>query len=336
MPVRRYEVRGICPNCEKETNIQSVTRREIVNVRGEQIEVEARFMQCPECGVEFESTEGHDALAEAYREYRRCHEMLQPEDIRKWRNTYGLTQKELSALLGWGGATLSRYENGALQDDTHEKMLRMAMEPHNLLNLIKETEHALTPEKRERLVRQLEAAEAEAVSINRLFEDRLGSYSPNELSGYLKLHLPKFYNAILYFCKGGQLKTKLNKLLFYADFKHFKDNAVSITGARYVHLPHGPVPDNYEFFFAALSHARQIEVDEVQVFQYFGENFVSAIEPDLSLFEPSELKVLAEVKDFFKNYSAKQIRDFSHEERGYQETPDHGLISYAFAESLQI
>jgi len=39
---------------------------------------------------------------------------------------YPITQEELGVLLGWGGATLSRYENGALQDEVHEKMLRMA------------------------------------------------------------------------------------------------------------------------------------------------------------------------------------------------------------------
>lgn len=326
----------ICPNCEKETKIKTVTQIEGIDVRGETIEVEARYHQCRECGVEFENTQGPDALEAAYREYRRRHEMLQPEDIRKWRKTYGITQKELSALLGWGGATLSRYENGALQDETHEKMLRMAMEPHNLLNLTKETPLAFIPEKRERLIEQLEAAESEAVSINKIFEVRLGNYPPDELSGYLKLNLAKFQNAILFFCKGGQLKTKLNKLLFYADFKHFKENAVSITGARYAHLPHGPVPSNYEFFFATMTHSRQIEVDEIQIYQYFGEIFVSTIEPDLSIFEPSELKILAEVKELFKDHTATQIRDFSHKERGYQETPDHELISYSFAESLQI
>ena len=169
---------NICPNCEKEAKIKNVTRVVGIDVRSEAIEVEAKYYQCTECGMEFENTQGPDALEEAYREYRRRHEMLQPEDIREWRNTYGITQKELSTLLGWGGATLSRYENGALQDETHEKMLRMAMEPHNLLNLIRETPHAFIPGKRERLIQQLEAAETEAVSINRIFEFRLGNYQP--------------------------------------------------------------------------------------------------------------------------------------------------------------
>jgi hypothetical protein len=42
------------------------------------------------------------------------------------------------------------------------------------------------------------------------------------------------------------------KLLFYADFLHFKLNEVSITGARYAHAPHGPVPDQFETWLTAL------------------------------------------------------------------------------------
>ena len=329
-------MKSVCPGCEKETRVDIVKKVEHFDIRGEELEIMAEFRRCAECGAEFENTRDHDALAQAYREYRQRHNMLQPEHIQKWRKGLGVTQKELGALLGWGGATLSRYENGALQDDAHEKMLRMTMEPHNFLNLIKETPGVISPEKRERLVQELEAAEAEALSISRIFEDRLASYSPDEFSGFLKFDVEKFRHAVLFFCKGGQLKTKLNKLLFYADFKHFNEYAVSITGARYVHLRHGPVPDNYEYFFAPLIHSGEIEVDEIQVFQYFGENYMAIEEAGLSLFEPSELKVLAEVKEYFKDFSATQIREFSHEERGYRETSDRQVISYLFATELKM
>ena len=70
------------------------------------------------------------------------------------------------------------------------------------------------------------------------------------------LGLAKLFNAILFFCKGRVLKTKLNKLLFYADFKHFKEYAVSITGARYARIPFGPAPDKYAFYFATLLESK--------------------------------------------------------------------------------
>lgn len=329
-------MKRICPNCEKETAIDRIQTKEHIEVRGESIEVEAEFFKCKECGEEFENTRGHDALDTAYRNYRVLHGMLQPEQIRDWRKNMGFTQKELSALLGWGGATLSRYENGALQDEAHEKVLRLAMEPHNLLMLIRETPTVLGNEKRDRLIVELTAAESEACSFERIFEDRYGMYAPDEFSGYKKLEVSKLLNAILFLCRGGQLKTKLNKLLFYADFKHFKDYTVSLTGTRYVHLPYGPVPNNYQHALAQLAEVGELEIDELQFGEYVGENCISRKEPDLSIFSDSEIKILAEIKNHFKDFGSAKIKDFSHQERGYQETSKGDLISYRYAEHLKI
>lgn len=132
------------------------------------------YYKCMSCGEEFEDPRSDNhPLDEAYRQYRRRHGMMQPEEIRSLRKRYGLTQKEMSNLLGWGGATLSCYENGALQDETHEKPLRLAMEPRNLLKLIEETPSALAEEKRARLIKELRAKKEEAFSFERIYEERL-------------------------------------------------------------------------------------------------------------------------------------------------------------------
>ena len=227
-------MKGICPNCEKETNLESVRKKETVMVSGEPIVVEACLLKCLDCGEEFEDPENKsDSLDKAFHEYRRLHGMLNPEDIREFRKRYGLTQGEMSRLLGWGGATLSRYENGALQDGTHEKALRLAMEPRNLLALIEGAPDAMSLEKGKRLIAELKTQEEEEYSLNRVYEEHFGRYDADIMSGYKKLDLAKLYNAILFFCKDGVFKTVLNKLLFYADFLHFKEYSVSITGARY-------------------------------------------------------------------------------------------------------
>jgi putative zinc finger/helix-turn-helix YgiT family protein len=296
-----------------------------------------RYFKCKTCGEEFEDPRSHeDPLDKAYREYRRLHGMMQPEQILESRKKFGLTQNEMSRLLGWGGATLSRYENGALQDETHEKALRLAIEPHNLLKLIETTPDILPEEKRGRLISELRAAEEETCSLERVYEERFGKYEASELSGYRKLDLAKLFNAILYFCKSGVLKTKLNKLLFYADFKHFKDYAVSITGARYAHIPFGPAPDKYALYFATLIENDAIKVDEEVIGDFIGEKFISTKEPDLPLFSDSELKILATVKEHFKEFTAKRITDFSHDEKAYKETAPGDIISFEHASDLKI
>lgn len=329
-------MKDICPNCEKETEIKGVRSREVVEVRGEPVEVDAEFLKCTECGAEFENTRSPDSLVLAYREYRRQHEMLQPEKIRDWRKQYGLTQNEMSKILGWGGVTLSRYENGALQSEAHEKILRLAMQPHNLITLINKAPNAMSDDKRKRLLSELHTADDEACSFERLFEERFGQYAPDEFSGYRKLDSRKLFNVILYFSVSGQLKTKLNKLLFYADFKHFKEYAVSITGARYVHLQYGPVPDNYDYYFAELSREHYLDVEEEVFGNYTGFKCVARAKPDLTAFDETESTILEETLNYFQQFGSAEMMKFSHEEKAYTSTIEGNPISYVYAKDLKI
>lgn len=72
-------MKGICPNCEKETELEHVRAREVVEVRGEPIEVDAEYYRCMECGEDFENTRGPDSLEYACQEYLRRHETSQVE-----------------------------------------------------------------------------------------------------------------------------------------------------------------------------------------------------------------------------------------------------------------
>ncbi len=333
-------MRGLCPVCEIETKVDLVRKEETIKVRGEPIPVPMPLFKCSTCGEEFlDPKSPFDPLDLAYREYRHRHGMLQPEEIKEFRRTHGLTQAELSQLLGWGTATLSRYENGALQDETHEKALRLAMDPRNLLTLIQQSPDTISDPKRQRLVKEISMIEDERYTFEAVLSEKLGRYEPDIWSGYKKFDINKLFNAILYFCKEGVLKTKLNKLLFYSDFTHFKEYSVSITGARYAHLPHGPVPDNFELFFGTMMHEEKlirVEEETYEGVDYIGEKFFSLKDPNLSAFTESELRVLFAVNDRFKAIRAKAIRDISHDEKGYKETQNSNLISYAYAEDLRI
>jgi putative zinc finger/helix-turn-helix YgiT family protein len=328
--------KDICWNCGKETNLEYIEKYENILVRGENINVLVKYYKCNECGGEYED-QNYDPLFLAYKEFRIHHNMMQPNEIRALRQRYGLTQKELSKLLGWGEVTLSRYDNGALQDDSHEIMLQMIKDPHNLRERVIHNGDFLAGKKRERLVSLLENEIEEAHSFPMILEELFGKYAPDILSGFRKLNLDKVFQAIVFFCADGIFKTKLNKLLFYADFKYYKDNAVSITGLRYVHLPLGPVPDNYEHYYATLQGIEEaIKIEEKISGDYVGEIFWACKKPDLTIFSDYEIKTLIDVKTFFKSFTASKIKEFSHRERGYQETHDGQIIPYSYADYLQI
>lgn len=333
-------MKTICPKCgENTTRTSNVEEQEII-VRGDPIMVSVNTLRCKNCGEEFyDFNEQDDPIALAYLEYRRKNSMMQPWEIRELRSHYGLSQMELSRLLGWGGATISRYENGALQDLAHDKVLHLIRDPRNLLHLLNDNSTAIQGEKREKLVRNLmDAIDDNQGEIKNCYEELLGSYDPDRFSGFKRLNIENIFNTILFYCIGeGVLKTKLNKLLFYADFLHFKDYSASITGARYVHLTYGPILDNYEFYLATMIHEdSSLIIEEKEFGNYLGEILISKVSPDLRGFKNSEMKVLAFIKEYFDGYTASDISLKSHQEKGYKETDDLDFISYEYADSLEL
>lgn len=330
--------RNICPVCEKKTTIEHVYKKEKFIIKGEEIFVPSEYYKCLECGSDFQNTRTNvDSLDIAYREYRKRKNLMQPEEIKKLRKQYGLTQQELSTILGWGMATLSRYENGALQDSAHNNMLVLITDPRNLKDLILKNGEFLPLPKKEKILRDIEESIEEAYSFQNFYSEKFGRYKESIMSGYRKLDLAKLFEVIKLFCHGkGVFKTKLLKLLFYADFKYFKEFSVSITGVRYAHANYGPIPDKHEFYLATMNELDFLDFEEKIFDNYCGEELISNSEINYSLFTESELKIVLYVKDFFKHHTANEIKEYSHKEPGYMETENGDLISYAYADQLSI
>lgn len=139
-----------CPFCEEITNVVLIKKDKTVIVRGDAITYSDEFLECTVCANSFDSSSNQDSLKDIiYPQYRKKYNFKTPDEIRKFRKNINLTQKELSDLLGWGGATLSRYENGSLQDDTHDVALHMIMTTQGFISAIKRKYYLLKDEKRE-------------------------------------------------------------------------------------------------------------------------------------------------------------------------------------------
>lgn len=326
-----------CARCEKEIAPESLKGQEVIVIRKEPITIDVEYYKCPECGEEFLTpSSAKDPFRMAYETYRDKHKMLQPDQIKNWRRKYRLTQDQVAKLLGIGVATLSRYESGKLQDEAHDTMLRLAMEPTNLQRLVADSVGVFSEEQKKGMLESIKKEATEELSLEHWITINVSNYDSDEYSGFKKFDLNKFYNAVLYLCKGGVLKTKLNKLLFYTDFKHFKEYTVSITGARYAHIPFGPAPDNYDLYYPVLVRRGAIKLEEKDYLGYTGENMITVQEPDLNLFSESELRILTTVKEHFKNNNATEVSSFSHGEKGYQDTPQGKIISYKYASQLKL
>lgn len=73
-----------------------------------------------------------------YNEYRKLNSFLLPEEIKSIREKYGVTQVEFAQILGLGNKTITRYENGSLQNVAHNNLIKIVeRNPEEFLKLLK-------------------------------------------------------------------------------------------------------------------------------------------------------------------------------------------------------
>jgi hypothetical protein len=159
----------------------------------------------------------------------------------------------------------------------------------------------------------------------------------NDLTGNRSFNPDAVMEMMVYLSSqnGGVLKTKLNKEMFYADFTHFRDNSVSISGATYVHWPFGPVVDQYELYLLQLASEESIRIEEYDYGNgYIGENIIACRPPEMAILPKSAVVFLDAVVKAFARFGSKEISEVSHREKAYIETEKFKPIPYTFAKEL--
>ncbi|HEY3317076.1 MAG TPA: type II TA system antitoxin MqsA family protein [Coriobacteriia bacterium] len=332
-------MRAKCRWCDNDIEPVIKEVEETYPVKGDTITVRTQVAFCPDCDKEV-YCESLDSVTveKAYALFRAKHGLLSPEVIRETREKYGLSQRSFSLLLGWGEVTLHRYESGSLQDPAHDATLRLATRPENVKLLFEANGNRLPPQQRAILEQRLESLlDGSCVC------EAVGLYVPrvttvvDQFTGFRGFSSEKLREMIVFFCKSQRTyKTKLNKLMFYADFLHFRKFTVSISGSPYLHLQHGPVPEHYDIVQASLVEDGSLVEHEVDFREYGGSYFTIGREPDLSLFSDEELASLEFVCSHFASWTSKGLRDYSHEEDAYKSTQYRETISYLSSDTLSI
>jgi putative zinc finger/helix-turn-helix YgiT family protein len=333
-------VKAYCDVCGKEVEARRITKKETYSVCGEAVEVDAQVQVCPECGEELFCEElDQNTLLAAYNIYRKRHKLLLPEEIRKIREQYGLSQRAFARLLNWGDKTVFRYENGSIQDKAHNSLLLFLQDPENMRTYLNENEVDLSEKERSRLLRTVDLLEQNraADTGNRLFHLYFAS-QPSEENGFRSFDYDKFCAMVLFFAtKSGELlKTKLMKLLNYSDMVYFKENGISISGARYAHLPFGPVPEKFDWILGKM------ETDHIAHVEIFYDNgyekheIVADEEMPAGILSEKEIEVLDRIYSKFEAYGSRDMSNYSHKEKGYQETKQGEIIPYSYAKYIEI
>ncbi|RDV81777.1 type II TA system antitoxin MqsA family protein [Ammonifex thiophilus] len=330
---------GYCPKCDAERELMVKTIEQTFPVRGEPVTVECEVAFCRECGEEvFDRELDFANLERAYAEYRRRKGLPTPQEIVSLRERYGLSQRALAKLLGWSPATVYRYEKGAVPTPGHGEVLKMLADPAEMAKLLERRGDKLSPREFARVKKRVkDLLERERENLLRArVENLLGSYPPGIESGFRRLNFEKLVGMIAFFAGNtGIFKTALMKLLWYADFLHFKRHAVSISGARYAALPYGPALDRWELCLALAAETGAITTEFELKFDYEGEVVRAAVEFNKDIFTPEELATLEEVKHRLGGLNSKALTERSHEEEAWKLTPRGEIISYEHALRLR-
>ncbi|MEL6624287.1 MAG: type II toxin-antitoxin system antitoxin SocA domain-containing protein [Bacteroidota bacterium] len=300
--------------------------------RKEEFEVWQAYYIDPDTGNEFTDKElDRLAMQQAHNQYREQHHIPFPDEILKIRQRYGLSASKMSEVLDLGANSYRNYEHGEVPSLANAKLIRLAANPENFLRFVKEKQHAFSPNGYKKVLTKIDSL---------MEEDRLSKVveyiwnfhmEANAYTGYVKPSFEKVAQFVLFFAQQDQpLKTRLNKLLFYSDFLHFKRTGFSISGCNYRAIPFGPVPSHFHELFGVLQTEDYIKIEE-ELFDHggVGERFLPSQTFDPSLFSEEELQHMNEVVKAFKDTRTRELIEISHAEKGWIDNQnDRNLISY--------
>jgi putative zinc finger/helix-turn-helix YgiT family protein len=335
-------VRMECPICDKIHDVEKRKRIAGTVIKDEEVTYEETYFYCvnaDEGENEFETGEVMDAnLMNARNAYRVKTGLLTSDEIVKIRESYGLSQVDLARILGWGEATVSRYESKAIQDKAYDTMLRLIRDnPLKTLDLLKKNGSQMPEEKisaiHTKIVDKLDKYGKEYLSRQKLESEYAEFDEPTDYNGFKLLDIDKIETVISYFAEGvsNLYKTKLMKMLWYADVLSYIRNNVSMTGLVYRHENMGALPVGHY----SLMNLENLDVNEESSYNYESILHIYPCEKaDYSLLSGEERAILDRVIEKFRNWNTQDIVNYMHNETAYRETVTDEIISFKFAKEI--
>ena len=331
-----------CPLCGKVHEIEERTRIAKTIIKGEEINYEETYYFCPnseEDENEFSTAKmENDNLLNARNEYRKAHGLLTSDDIVAIREKYGLSQVDLAKLLGWGEATISRYESKAIQDDAYDNMLRIINEnPLAALELLQKNSEQFGFIKKlsikQKIMENLDEDGREYLQRKALESEYAEFEELSDANGMMQLDIPKLELIISYYASKIKMlyKVKLMKMLWYADSLSYKIYGHSMTGLVYCHEGMGALPIGHY----KIGGLQLVNMEEECDYEYVRYHFLpnkKLNENDLSI---EDKEILDKVIEKFKGYTASQISEYMHDEVAYKKTNDKEIIPFSLEKQIR-
>ena len=332
-----------CPICGKNHEVELKERKAITIIKGLKVEYDEKYYICPDSEGDNEFTTGsmeNENLLNARNAYRKQKGLLTSYEIVEIRERYGLSQVDLSQVLGWGEATISRYESKAIQDAPYDNILRLIKNNplvlyyfyiRNKENFNKNKEAVFL----ERINEELSKHGRENIARNKLESFYLNYMEPSITNGFQVLNIDKLELVINYLAKHVKYlyKVKLMKMLWYTDILFYQKNKKSLTGLVYQHANMGALP---------IGHDAILQLDNVVFEEELAEDYDNVRyhimyneKIDLKTLSNDEKRIIDSVITKFDTMKTKDVVDYMHEEEAYKKTKDGEIIDYNWADLIQ-
>lgn len=239
-------------------------------------------------------------------------EMSLGKRIKALREALRISQGELAQRLELDRASLSLIENDKRSLKADELILlskSLNISIDELLNLKSSTEvileHAQMPKEKKTDLR---------ISVPRK-------------------NLKKFKEVLLYIlgkvgAKPNVGETVLYKLLYFIDFNYYEKYEEQLIGATYIKNHHGPTPIEFQSIVNEMIENKEIEVVKSKYFQHLQKKYLPLQEPDLSVFNANEIKVIDDVLQKLSSMNASTISEYSHQDVPWMVTSERQKIDY--------
>ena len=316
--------------------------RRSMDFRKEAFEIVFHYYKCEDSGEQFTTTALDEVnMNQVYNQYRDKFNIPFPDEIIRIREKYGLSAVKMSEILGFGVNSYRQYEGGEMPSTANAKSIQMMDDPKYFIDMV-ELCGTLDEKVKTKYVQkaQLLVEERKRNIFNLNFKEYLmGNHLADIYSGYRNPNFEKFTEMVVYFSEQiAPFKTKMNKLLFYADFLMFKQTCFSVSGVRYKAINMGPVPNNFQSIFEYLANENVIDIFTTEFpGGYAGEQFKARKDRPFNhqLFSAEEIAVLEKVAFAFKPTSTNDIIELSHLEEAWKKNEkDKSVISYEYAFEL--
>lgn len=336
-------MREYCPYCRKEVDYK-IEKRDLKEFRGIEINTYENVAVCKECHQDLYVNEIEEKNNKRiYELYREKANIIKPQDIVNLREKYDISQRELTAILGFGKMTINRYERGGVPTksqsdyiklliDNDSKFIEKVKEAYKNGSINEKTYKKIVSTNLENEISKDDIQDMYRRVINNSLE-----LKPNIFNGYKLFDLELVENIISYISsKVSNLTiTSLNKYLWFIDILSFNQRGVSITGLTYQKQQYGPTIIDQRYKEISLLDDKYIRND------YEDENGTRTIITsnknfDLSKLKESEIEIINKIIKLLKNKNVTDISNMSHEEEGWKKAKKFDEISFEYAMNLNI